>query len=102
MGRIGVMGEMGEKRVGLTPAQGRLLRLLREQGAYLVRLGVTGWGFSSRVAGRAWGKPLRADTVMGLVGAGLVVERRGGRGRVELHLAPEVGRQEGPGEALVA
>lgn len=88
----------------LTPAQGRLVRLLRLKQAYLIRLGVTGWQFSSQVAEQAWGKPLREDTVRGLLEAGLLIRKAVGRGRVEFHLAqsPEVGRQEGQGEAIVA
>lgn len=99
----------------LTPAQGRLMRVLRQQRAHLIRLGVTGWRFSSQAAETAWGKPLREDTVMGLAKAGLLMSKPVGRGRVEFHLvaappqpsprggsAPEVGQQEGHGEALVA
>lgn len=88
----------------LTPAQGRLLRLLKQRQAFLIRQGVTGWRFSLQAAGTAWGKPLREDTVMGLVKAGLLTRKQAGRGRVEFHLAqsPEVGKQEGLDGALAA
>ncbi len=77
----------GEKRVvSLSPAQGRLARVLRERKAFLIRRGVRGWGFSSPVAEMAWGKALREDTVLTLVAAGVLVEKRVGRVRVELHL----------------
>lgn len=99
------MGQMGRCDVThLTPAQGRLVRLLQTQQAYLIRLGVAGWRFSSKVTEQAWGKPLREDTVMGLVKAGLLVRRQVSRGRVEFHLtkSPEVGQQEGQETALAA
>lgn len=88
----------------LTPAQGRLVRLLKQRQAFLIRLGVTGWRFSEPAVEAVWGKPLREDTVMGLVKAGLLTRKAVGRGRVEFHLAqsPEVGRQEGQGKAIVA
>lgn len=88
----------------LSPAQGRLLRLLKERGAFLIRLGVAGWRFSAQAAEAAWGKPLRDDTVMGLVKMGLLTRKAVGRGRVEFHVAqaPEVGPQEGQEKAIAA
>lgn len=85
--------------VHLSPAQGRLARVLREQQAFLIRSGVTGFRFSSAAADRAWGKALRKDTVAGLVAANVLEIRRTNRIRVEFHLkaaegavAPEVGQ----------
>ncbi len=67
----------------LTPAQGRLARLLREQGDHIVGLPVTGFAFGEPATAAAWGKGLRSDTVAALVAAGVLAEykERGGRRR---------------------
>lgn len=85
--------------IHLSPAQRRLARVLREQGAFLIRSGVTGYRFSSAAAARAWGKALRKDTVWALLEAKVLEVRRESRIRVEYHLtavagviAPEVGQ----------
>jgi hypothetical protein len=78
---------------GLTPAQGRLVRLLRERGAHLIGLPVTGVAFSDPQAARAWGKGVRMDTVRALVDAGVLVAGEPARhGRREFRLAGQAER----------